>query len=90
MGLGVRREKIPHVQAETPSATTKQVLEINCSPVIPSGKPSNDSFNYPGFSKTLPQRAACPTSWVSCEGDTLLEKGGFGGCGPRIGVLRAR
>lgn len=22
--------------------------------------------------------------------DTLLEEGGFGGCGPRIGVLRAR
>lgn len=22
---------------------------------------------------------ACPTSWVSCGGDTLLEKGGFGG-----------
>lgn len=64
MGLGVREGKdTPCGRQKTPSATTKQPWlwgEINCSPVIPSGKPSNDSFNYPGFSKTLPQRQPAP------------------------------
>lgn len=61
MGLGVREGKWG--RQKTPSPSTKQPWlwgEINCYPVIPSGKPSNDSFNYPGFSKTLPQRQPAP------------------------------
>lgn len=71
-------------QAEA-SATTKQPWlweRPQLFSVIPSGKPSS-SFNYPGFSKLL-LKGSLP-GWVSCGGDTLLEKGGFGGCGPEWG-----
>lgn len=64
MGLGVREGKDnPWGRQKTRSPFTKQPWlwgEINCYSVIPSGKPSNDSFNYPGFSKNLPQRQPAP------------------------------
>ena len=64
MGLGAREGKdTPMGQANTPSVPTMQpwlLDEMNCHPIIPAGKPSNDSFNYPGFSKILPQRQPAP------------------------------
>lgn len=64
MGLGGKGGKrYPMGQAESTLRFYQAVLalgEIHYYPIIPSGKPSNDSFNYPGLSKNLPQRQPAP------------------------------